>query len=181
MSVGAIEFAVLGMLRLRPMTGYEIKSAYERGPANFMPISYGQIYPVLAKLQKQKLVIADKKPGARGSIRFSISRSGQDLLHEWLVAAAPVANHRELLLRLFFASGSELPRLEPAIRHFHQQQQAQLDGYDRTGKWLDEAHAGNPRLALWKLVMHYGVLQSQAHMRWAERAIEFTEVSRKRT
>jgi DNA-binding PadR family transcriptional regulator len=36
------------MLKLRPVTGYEIKQAYQKGPANFMPISFGQIYPVLA-------------------------------------------------------------------------------------------------------------------------------------
>ena len=45
-----ILFAVLGILKLRPMTGYEIKQVYQKGPANFMPISFGQIYPVLAKL-----------------------------------------------------------------------------------------------------------------------------------
>ncbi len=50
MSGTPILFAVLGMLKLRPMTGYEIKQVHQKGPANFMPISFGQIYPVLAKL-----------------------------------------------------------------------------------------------------------------------------------
>jgi len=50
----SVQFAVLGMLKLRPMTGYDIKQAYQKGPANFMPISFGQIYPALAKTRKRK-------------------------------------------------------------------------------------------------------------------------------
>ena len=66
MSRTPILFAVLGMLKLRPMTGYEIKQVYQKGPANFMPISFGQIYPVLAKLRQDKMVRQDKQQGGRG-------------------------------------------------------------------------------------------------------------------
>jgi DNA-binding PadR family transcriptional regulator len=119
MSLTSIQFAVLGMLKLRPMTGYEIKQAYQKGPANFMPISFGQIYPALAKLGKEKMVRQDKQPGRRGSIRYFIIRKGEQALREWLFS----------------------PR--------------------------------NPRRPIWKLVLEYGVLQSECRVRWAERALAF--------
>jgi DNA-binding PadR family transcriptional regulator len=87
MSMASIHFAVLGMVRLRPMTGYEIKQAYQKGPANFMPISFGQIYPVLARLEKEKMVRQDKTPGSRGSIRYSITSSGKEAMGNWLLSA----------------------------------------------------------------------------------------------
>src|SRR5205814_8343935 len=115
----------------------------------------------------QKLLTAEKKPGARGSLPFSITASGEDALHQWLLTTTS-ANYRELLLRLFFASKSELPSLDKAISQFREQEQAQLSAYADTGKWLNEMHGTNPHLPVWKLVMEYGVLQSRAHLQWAD-------------
>src|SRR5438552_15314812 len=84
MSLTVTQFAVLGMLNLRPMTGYEIKQAYQKGPANFMPISFGEIYPALAKLGKEKLVRQDQQPGSRGSICYFITGKGEKNLRSWL-------------------------------------------------------------------------------------------------
>ena len=175
----SIDYAVLGMVSLRPMTGYEIKKAYARGPANFMPISFGQIYPVLARLEKEKLIRQETKPGSRGSIGYAISQSGERALREWVASSAVPAGYRELLLRLFFASPGEIQGLRGAVTAFRDKQQAALDHYDATGKWLDEAHGQSPRLPIWKLVMDYGILQSQAYLRWAEGTLAFMDELKK--
>jgi len=171
MSLTSIQFAVLGMLKLRPMTGYEIKQAYQKGPANFMPISFGQIYPALAKLGKEKMVRQDTQPGSRGSIRYFIIRKGEQALREWLFSPGDPANHRELLLRLFFAAPHELAGLLGPVETFRKEEQGRLRHYDDTRKWLDDAQAHNPRLPIWKLVLEYGVLLSESRVRWAERGL----------
>jgi PadR family transcriptional regulator, regulatory protein AphA len=173
MSFTSVQFAVLGMLKLRPMTGYEIKQAYQKGPANFMPISFGQIYPALAKLGKEKMVLQDKQAGSRGSIRYSITDKGDEVLREWLFSPRDPANYRELLLRLFFAAPPELTGLLGHVETFCKEEKARLRHYDATRKWLDDAQARNPRLPIWKLILEYGVLQSACRVRWAERALAF--------
>jgi DNA-binding PadR family transcriptional regulator len=180
MSLPSIQFAVLGMLKLRPMTGYEIKQAYQKGPANFMPISFGQIYPALAKLGKEKLVRQDKQAGSRGSIRYFITGKGEEALGSWLSSLGDPANHRELLLRLFFAAPAELAGLSESVRVFGKAEEARLAHYENTHKWLDDTHASNPRLPIWKLVMEYGVLQSESRVRWAEGALAFMTNRNKR-
>src|SRR5467141_4426807 len=124
MSLTSIQFAVLGMLKLRPMTGYEIKQAYQKGPANFMQISFGQIYPALTKLSKEKMVRPDKQPGSRGSIRYFITSKGEEALREWLFSPRDLANYRELLLRLFFAAPSKLAGLLGHVETFRKVEQA---------------------------------------------------------
>ena len=173
MSRTPILFAVLGMLKLRPMTGYEIKQVYQKGPANFMPISFGQIYPVLAKLRQNKMVRQDKQQGGRGSIRYFITHKGEEAFRKWLFSPGDPGNHRELLLRLFFAAPPEMAELRGNVEAFRREQQARLDHYDDTRKWLDDAQAHNPRLPIWKLVLEYGVLLSESRVRWAERALAF--------
>jgi DNA-binding PadR family transcriptional regulator len=173
MLLTSVQFAVLGMLKLRPMTGYEIKQVYQKGPANFMPISFGQIYPALAKLGKEEMVCQDKQPGSRGSIRYFITSKGEEALREWLFSPGDPANHRELLLRLFFAAPPELAGLRGLVEAFRREEQVHLRHYADTRKWLDNAQASNSRLPIWKLVLEYGVLQSEYRVRWAERTLAF--------
>ncbi len=180
MSITSIQFAVLGMTRFRPMTGYEIKQAYQKGPANFMPISFGQIYPVLAKLEREKMVRPDRQPGSRGSIRYSITSKGQEAVKQWLFSAGDATNYKELLLRIFFASPAELPGLKGHLEAFRGREQSELRHFDDTRKWLDDAQSGNPHLPIWKLIMEYGVMQNQFRVRWSEKALAFIEAQGKR-
>jgi len=78
-----------------------------------------------------------------------------------------------LLLRLFFAAPADLPELSDSVRAFRKAEEVRLAHYEGTDRWLHDKHAGNPRLAIWKLVMEYGVLQSASRVRWAERALAF--------
>lgn len=174
MSSTQVHFAVLGMLSLRPMTGYEIKQVYEKGPANFMPISFGQIYPALAKLKKEKMARQEKQPGGRGRIRYFITPKGEETLRQWMLSPPDPINHRELLLRLFFAAPRDLPALHGLAEAFLRKHQTRLDLYDGTRKWLNDTHGGNSRLAVWKLVLEYGVALSESRVRWAERALALT-------
>jgi hypothetical protein len=78
-----------------------------------------------------------------------------------------------LLLRLFFAAPADLPELSDSVQAFRKAEEVRLAHYEDTDKWLHDRHASNPRLAIWKLVMEYGVLQSASRVRWAERALAF--------
>ena len=173
MSRTPILYAVLGMLKLRPMTGYEIKQVYQKGPANFMPISFGQIYPVLAKLRQEKMVRQNKRQSGRGSISYFITPKGEEAFRKWLFSPGDPASYRELLLRLFFAAPPELAELRGHVEAFRREEHSCLDHYEATRKWLNTARARSPRLPIWKLVLEYGVLQSESHMLWAERALAF--------
>src|SRR4051794_25188677 len=171
MSTSSVRLAVLGMLKLRPMTGYEVRQAYQRGPANFMPMSFGQIYPVLAELRKKGMVRQEKQGDGRGSIRYTITAKGEEAFREWQFSPADASSHRELLLRLFFASPSELPQLAGHVDAYRRHELSAIEHYDQTRKWLDEIHGDSPRLPVWKLVMEFGVLESQYRIRWAEQAL----------
>ena len=50
------KYAILGMLSIEPMSGYDIKKEIEENISNFWTESYGQIYPVLKSLVAEKLV-----------------------------------------------------------------------------------------------------------------------------
>ncbi len=110
------------------------------------------------------------KYSPRGNVTH-FSPKGEEAFRKWLFVPGPPSNYRELLLRLFFAAPSDLAKLRGHVEAFRKEQKANLYHYGATRTWLDTARGGNPQLAIWKLVLEEGVLQSESHLRWAERAL----------
>ena len=109
-------YAVLGMLSLRPMSGYDLKKYIELGTSNFWSESYGQIYPMLKQLAEEGLTSShvEKREGRPERHVYTLTDKGWDALRHWLTE--PVESQlarNELLLKLFFGCDTP-PRLEVA-------------------------------------------------------------------
>src|SRR5256714_12192797 len=97
--------AVLGLLALRPRSGYEIKQTIDKTTRFFWKASYGQIYPELRRLAGAGLVDGEAAPrGGRARTVYSLTDQGRRCLEDWLAAPeARVDIRDEGLLKLFFA------------------------------------------------------------------------------
>ena len=106
MEFGKTSYVILGMLRTRAHTGYEIKSIVDHSTRFFWAASYGQIYPELKRLEEAGLVKGDAEPqGGRRKREFSLTADGRRALEDWLSSGEPLHNEmrHEGLLRFFFA------------------------------------------------------------------------------
>lgn len=117
---------ILGLLRLGPHTGYEIKQTTDRSTRFFWGASYGQIYPELRRLEAAGLAVAAEEP--RGGVRrrvYRITPAGEKAVHDWLTSGDDDFEVRdEGLLRLFFAAaldGDELAALVRRRRAFFEE------------------------------------------------------------
>src|SRR3981081_769589 len=107
-------YVILGMLSLRPMSGYDIKQVADNSVRHFWALSYGQIYPELKNLVDAGLVTsADTSVRYRRRTVYSLTKSGEEALGDWasMTQEVPVEIRDEMLLRLFFAD-----QLTPAER-----------------------------------------------------------------
>src|ERR671930_2677824 len=106
----AVTPVVLGLLALRPRSGYDIKTIVDRSTRFFWAASYGQIYPELRRLEEEGLIEGEDAPnGARSRRVYRITAAGRTALEEWLLGSTVTIELRdESLLRLFFADA--LPR-----------------------------------------------------------------------
>jgi PadR family transcriptional regulator, regulatory protein AphA len=99
-------YVILGMLSLRPMSGYDIKHVADMSVRYFWTISYGQIYPELKNLADAGLVSAeDTSVGSRQRTVYRLTKSGEEALGDWvgMTQEMPIEIRDEMLLRLFFA------------------------------------------------------------------------------
>src|SRR5213595_3976112 len=101
----AVTPVVLGLLAMRPRSGYDIKTVVDRSTRFFWAASYGQIYPELRRLEQDGLIEGESVPnGARDRRVYKITAGGRKALEDWLLGDTVTIELRdESLLRLFFA------------------------------------------------------------------------------
>ena len=81
----SLKFAVLGLLKNSPHYGYEIKQKFENSLGEVWPISYGQLYPTLKRLEDGGFVIKRKESGKKAIDKnvYTISDKGRGHFDDW--------------------------------------------------------------------------------------------------
>ncbi len=176
------KYAILGMLSLRPMSGYDIRKAVNESIRHFWSESYGQLYPALKRLEAQKLVEHARgvQKGRAGRKVYALTRTGRRELQKWITRQPQMQPFRnELLLKLFF--GRLVPReaCQEHLRHFRQRQEDFLQIYRQVEGWLQTEHDGSPDLRYWLITLGYGVHQARALRDWCDETMAALEKSDK--
>jgi DNA-binding PadR family transcriptional regulator len=165
----AVTPVVLGLLALRPRSGYDIKAVVDRSTRFFWAASYGQIYPELKRLEEERLVEGEDRPnGGRNRRVYSLTPAGRGALVEWLLGDTVTIELRdESLLRLFFADA--LP---------YEQALLLLEGRKRGHEeYLEILHGietlpGGPDPTFVDLVLRWGIAFNEWGARWCEEQLE---------
>jgi DNA-binding PadR family transcriptional regulator len=109
-----LEFALIGLLRQKPQSGYDLRKTFASTAMRHYSDSPGSIYPALRRLQSRGWITAEAKPSdGRGRQVFHLAPAGATALVEWL--SQPVTRDEvvwrlpELILRFALMDGN-VPR-----------------------------------------------------------------------
>lgn len=81
----ATRHVLLGLLDIKPMSGYDIRQNLSITLDSLWAASYGQIYPALHKLAEEGLISGQNiATGQRERIVYSLTDKGRAAFHEWL-------------------------------------------------------------------------------------------------
>jgi PadR family transcriptional regulator, regulatory protein AphA len=175
---GSTPNALLGLLTLGPMSGYDIRQLIPRSIGHFWSESYGQIYPGLKQLAAAGLVEkkTERNKGKPDRHLYSITEDGREQLRGWL--KVPVQEHvarNELLLKVFFgAQASPAVSKEHVAACMELHQRAQKI-YTATAKQLQRDEANDPQLPFWLMTLNYGRHHSGAILKWCKETLEELE------
>jgi len=170
-----LRFILLGLLGARPMTGYDIKRAFDRSLATYWNAGNSQIYTTLKLLAARGFVTSELIPQeGRPSRRvYRLTEEGRAELAAWLDEPVPARFTKdEFLTRLFFCG---LTSDETALRHLEEHRsalQAQLAEMDRALRDYGARPTRRPRLLEYQmLVRDYKQAILQSDLDVTERAI----------
>jgi PadR family transcriptional regulator, regulatory protein AphA len=161
----AVTWAVLGLVRERPRSGYDLKRAVDRTIRHFWAASYGQIYPELRRLEVAGWIAGEEAGnGGRARRLYRITEPGRRALEDWLHGRETRIELRdESLLRLFFADALPADEALGLLAARREGYRAMLD-YLRS---LDDG--GEPDPPFIDLVYRWGMDYCAWGIEWCDR------------
>jgi len=168
------QYAVLGLLGMGPMSGYDIKKKFEKIASNFWNASYGQIYPILKRLAGKGLATKsiEKQDGKPDRHIYALTEKGREVLRRWLVepVARQIGRH-EILLKLFFGKQVSLADNIRQIEHFRDLSIVELGNIKVTEEYLKTEKKGNPNLDYQLMTVSYGKHVNSAILNWCNETL----------
>ena len=110
-------YALLGLLRLRPSTTYELAKQVDRSLGWFWPRTERKIYDQAKRLVEEGYATASRgTTGARPRTMYEITPAGRRALRAWLdePSASPKLES-EAQVRVFFADAGDLDQLKATL------------------------------------------------------------------
>lgn len=178
MEGGATPNALLGLLSLGPMSGYDIRALIPQSIGYFWSESYGQIYPGLKRLAAAGLVEkkTQRQKGKPDRHVYSLTAAGRGRLKDWLkVPVVEEVPRVELLLKLFFGAHVPLGVSREHITAFLEAQEMALKTYAAVEKRLRREEVNNPGLPYWLMTLSFGRYRSVALVKWAKETLKELE------
>jgi PadR family transcriptional regulator, regulatory protein AphA len=169
--------ALLGLLSVAPMSGYEVRQMIAESIGNFWTESYGQIYPGLKKLVSDGLaeVKEERAEGRPAKKVYSLTERGQERLREWL--GMPVERQvprNELLLKMFFGDKAEYGVLRAQVEARRAVLAANLARYWAIEKRI-HGFEDVPGKKFWLMTVRYGIAETQALIAWCDGCLKEME------
>ena len=157
---------VLGLVSIRPMTGYELAAYAEQSIGNFFPLTRSHIYSELDRLGRLGLLEAteitqEKAPTKRV---YEITPEGSDELRRWLEdAVMKEERSRSLfLVRIFFGDRTSPEHLATLLDEFESAARARRDRLAAIADML----ADRPASVFRRSTAMFGLRQEQANLDW---------------
>jgi len=167
-------YAILGMLSLMPMSGYDIRKESATSIGYFWSESYGQIYPTLRRLASQGLVRrrTERRAGRPDRQIYEITERGSEMLRGWLVEEPRTAPPRnELLLKLFFADATSVDRDIEWVEQLLAEERDHLREFGAIRQQVMKEHRHHPSLRFWLITLSFGEHRSKAVIRWCRETL----------
>jgi PadR family transcriptional regulator AphA len=170
----ATDHALLGLLSICPMSGYDMRHMIPESIGHFWSESYGQIYPALKRMAGDGLVEKRTEAQAGRPERhvYTLTEAGRARLEGWL--AQPVrreVSRDELLLKLFFGAHAGVGVNRGHVLEFLAEQERALQVFAGMAEELKRDHARDPQLPFWLMTLNRGLHDTRAGVEWARETL----------
>jgi PadR family transcriptional regulator AphA len=169
----SLSHALLGLLSVRPASGYDLMKAFDTSLANTWPATQSQVYTELTRLAGAGLVSVAAAQGPHGRKEYALTDAGLVELQKWMTDPRPEPPRRsEALLRVFFLDVLSPEQAEDYLvrlaEHAAERQvlyKAMRDSIEWHG--LDTINTNG------RLVLEYGLRLTVMYEEWARWAAEY--------
>ncbi len=177
----SLQFAILGLLKYKPMTGYDLKKLFNESISNFWAASLSQIYRELSTLENNGYVdfVIQPQTDRPNKKIYKITETGKAAFKEWIENFPEKVSKEtrdEFTLRVFFGSNIGKEALLKELKCFKEEKQSNLKGINNLTeislKYKEEMKLNNNEEIYWKFVLRRARLTLEMLICWADECIE---------
>jgi DNA-binding PadR family transcriptional regulator len=168
------QFAVLGILSLKPQTGYEIKKNIAETVGNFWQESYGQLYPCLQSLLERQLIEIQDISQEKNKKVYQITVQGEAFLLDWLkrpISELPVYRN-EFLLKLFFGHHLPVQQSREHLQAYREKIKPILFFLNKLKAEFEKSNFVEDKLRFQYITLLHGLKTFSAELEWVEESLE---------
>ena len=165
-----IELAVLGLLKERPMHGYQLSRELGESLGGLWRVSYGSLYPTLRRLERDGAIESEAgdERGARRKKVYRITPAGEQLFLELLQEAPQDTQSEDARFRMRLAFFRYLPP-ETRIRLLERRRQTLQQRLTRIAESLVAGRAGADDYE--RALVEHNRTSTESDIAWLERLI----------
>lgn len=171
MKTNQSQFALMGLLSLGEMSGYDLKQLSEWSVGHFWREGYGQIYPSLKRLAVDGMVKkrTERNAGRPERIVYTLTAAGKKALQAWLkVRAEPEVPRSELLLKVFFGGLTDADTVTEHIERKLTACEKELEELKATRARVEREGGRHPQKPFWLMTLSYGEYMTKAQEEWCK-------------
>ncbi|MEO8971177.1 MAG: PadR family transcriptional regulator [Ktedonobacteraceae bacterium] len=179
-----LSYALLGLLARQPLSGYDLAQYMKKRVAPMWSALPSQIYPELAKLEKQALVIHHvvEQPDYRPDKKvYDITEAGREALRIWVAEPTLKTSIRdEFVLKAYSLWLIDPETASVRFREHEEMHRKQLAEHEETlarlqREWGKALEQPDSPLFGSSLVLHYGIEYERTYVAWCEWVIKEIE------
>ncbi|HOU15813.1 MAG TPA: PadR family transcriptional regulator [Anaerolineae bacterium] len=173
----SLEYAILGFLNYKPLSGYDLKKIFDTSVQHFWPADQSQIYRTLTHLAEQgwaemEIVEQSERPDRKV---YHITAAGREALRQWLLTPLrPHIPRNADLIQVFFAGQLSNEEILAMFERAAARLRVVLKVYEQIPQQVEEYHdyMDSPReFFCWMLTLEAGFKSAQANLAWLEDVI----------
>ena len=173
----SLAYALLGLIRYRPSTGYQLKDDFEHSINFFWNATLPQIYRTLNHMESNCWLKAEIETqiGKPNRKVYSITEEGLEEFHRWLnEPLEPFELKNSALVKVFFVNKADPAKFTTHLEEFRNHYAKQLRTYEiDNAKIINKAIEQNGtdcESHYWELTRDFGIRQAKMIIEWCDEA-----------
>ena len=175
-----IDYAILGLLSWKPLTGYDVKRVMQDSPFLYWSGNNNQIYKALTKLLENGFVTnqVQYQESAPNKKIYSITESGMDALIRWVMSEEPEAPEvkKTFLIQLSWAGRLEPDKVSQLLDRYENVMTQQLAMHrEEKRREKNFPNRSEQEHFVWEMLYDNFVVMCEAELRWIQQFREGLE------
>ena len=174
-----LKYAILGLLKKRPMTGYEIAKEFNFELAEFWYANHSQIYPELKKLAEEGLVTYEIE--ISGDIleakRYALTEKGVQDFTQWIYKDEKIERTPKDIfrLRMYFSNNLDLKNRIHLLENQRLQHVKRMNNLKKTMEQYPETPPPDSDRFGDFIVLCGAIMREENYIAWIDKCIEYSQ------